>query len=186
MGTSPTSRIPRNAVIALRGDGTISICGKPLKLEDPKRAILAFLIKRVNTCVTKNEILRHLDKLGLAPTKRDDLSRDMSGIRRSIDAHDVGPSVALWFIDGTGYILSVNTSANRPLYQTLGLPHPKERWTIARKELLIDAIRNRKLTLEEAISIYPNTDKEEILGWMARFERRGRKGLKVSVHQRWL
>ncbi len=186
MTVSAKASIPPSALVALGGDGTISIKGKALNLPEPKRAILAFLVKRLNTIVTKQEILDHLTGIDLISMLKRDVYEYLHALQRTLAIREAGPSLALWSIERSGFILSVNTSESRPLYQTLGLPHPKERWTPGRKELVVSAIRLGKLTLEDALKMYPNTGREEVLSWMARFERSGREGLKASINPRWL
>lgn len=179
MTASTTASIPPSALVALSGDGKIFINGRLVGLSGPKQTLLAFLIRRMDSTVTRQEMFDHLERAGFPSRTEKELWSYLHAIRRAIAVGKTGPSLALWFITGKGYVLASVASDFRPLYQTLGLPHPGGRWSPERKKLVVDAIRQNKLTLEDALREYPNTDKEEILSWMARYERYGQVGLKT-------
>lgn len=179
MAVSTRASIPPSALVAIGGDGKIFINGSLVGLTGSKRALLAFLIKRMNSIVTKKEMFDHLERAGFSSRTEKDLWNYLHAIRRAVAVRKAKSSLVLWFITDKGYMLASIASELLPLYQTLGLPHPGGRWIPERKKLVVEAIAQNKLTLEEAVNTYPNTDKEEIIGWMARYERYGQVGLKT-------
>jgi hypothetical protein len=65
------------------------------------------------------------------------------------------------------------------------LPFPNtKRWVARRKAAVVAAVRDSKITLEEALHSYQLTE-EEFLSWQRAFESHGLPGLRVTSIQQY-
>ena len=62
------------------------------------------------------------------------------------------------------------------------LPLQNERWVTRRKATLVDAVRNDRITLEEACRRY-KLSPEEFAGWVVMLDRHGAPGLRATRFQ---
>jgi transposase-like protein len=61
----------------------------------------------------------------------------------------------------------------------LTLPEPGPRWTTARKQTVVQAVRSGRLTLDEVCRRYALSE-EEFVGWEKAIAQYGRHGLRVT------
>jgi hypothetical protein len=66
-----------------------------------------------------------------------------------------------------------------------GLPPPNtRRWVVRRKAAVVTAVRNGRITLEEALQRYQLTE-EEYRSWERAFEKHGLPGLRTTRLQQY-
>jgi hypothetical protein len=66
-----------------------------------------------------------------------------------------------------------------------GLPPPNtRRWVVRRKAAVVSAVRNGRITLEEALQRYQLTE-EEYRSWERAFEQHGLPGLRTTRLQQY-
>jgi hypothetical protein len=87
---------------------------------------------------------------------------------------------------GAPDVRSTVLMSNRP-YEMDDLPPPNTtRWVARRKAAVVAAVRNDRITMEEALRRYQLSE-EEFLSWHRTFETHGLAGLRATrvQHDRW-
>ncbi|MDP2816156.1 MAG: DUF1153 domain-containing protein, partial [Rectinemataceae bacterium] len=59
-------------------------------------------------------------------------------------------------------------------------PEPGCRWVPSRKEVVVEAITAGTVTVAQVLEQYPDLSLEELESWQRRYNRQGRKGLRVT------
>lgn len=85
---------------------------------------------------------------------------------------------------GRGY--AFGDPATLPVLPPPDFPANTDRWTIARKAFVIDAVRDCQVTLEEVFGFYPNLSAAEFLEWSDLYDRYGHPGLRTTRTQLYI
>jgi len=81
---------------------------------------------------------------------------------------------------GMSNLSPLDLSDYSPAAQTVELPSPNtKRWVVRRKAVVVAAVRNGTLSLQEACRRY-NLSVEEFLAWQRSIDRYGVPGLRVT------
>jgi hypothetical protein len=64
------------------------------------------------------------------------------------------------------------------------LPQNPRRWVASRKAAVVAAVRDSRITMEEALDRYQLTE-EEFYSWQRAFESRGLSGLRATLVQQY-